>query len=119
MKLRSKILSLLLIATLTTATLAASSGEARWPSPSAQLHERPSGCHGHSGKAPIQAPSHDCCLTAHDVAALQTSHIPRPDVHRKQADLSLEPWSVITIPAAMHPSPICSAVPPGITPFRI
>lgn len=109
----SKIVAVLLIATVTAGFCAA-----HRHSSFAQLHQRLSGCHGHSG-TPAQAPSHDCCLTAHDVAVLQMSDISRPHIHRKEADLPLEPLSATTSPAATDPSPICSAAPPGITPFRI
>jgi hypothetical protein len=43
---------------------------------SAQVQNQPVGCHEHSGSAPVS--DHRCCLTGHDVAALQTSHVQRP-----------------------------------------
>jgi len=38
-----------------------------------QSHSR--GCHGRGGSAP--ASDHRCCLTGHDVAAVETSHMQR------------------------------------------
>ena len=68
MNLRHKALvGMLLTAILTAAWMPASPL-------SAQVQNHPVGCHEHNG-AP--ASDHRCCLTGHDVAAVETSHVQR------------------------------------------
>jgi len=92
MKFRSKILGLLLIAALVTATLATRSlalaAALADHAPSAELDERPAGCHAHGGQSlplsplprlPIPAPvSYQYCLTGHDAAVVPDSISPQP-----------------------------------------
>src|ERR1017187_8810129 len=81
MRPNSKILAFLMIAVLAAGYYAAqvpsSPARSSVESP-VQSQERPSGCHEHGRKAPARAPSHDCCLTGHDVAVIQVHQLQPP-----------------------------------------
>jgi hypothetical protein len=124
MRLNSKILAFLMIATLAAGCYAAQvpslSARSSFQSP-VQSNERPSGCHEHGGQAPARAPSHDCCLAGHDVAVIQVHQLQPPsDVQcHVHAVMSSNPASVTAALTVFQHSVILSPAPPGSDPLRI
>jgi len=114
MSLVARILAFLLLA-----TQLASVSAAQLPFSPTRLAEHRSGCHEHGGKTPAQAPNHDCCLTGHDVAVLQVSHVPRPLIQGPLAALELQTLLDAAFSAATKPSSVSSPDPPDIVPLRI
>ncbi len=114
MRIRSKIAPLLLIAALTTGCWAAQQFV-----PFAQLSEHPMGCHDRDS-SPHRAPTHDCCLTGHDVAIPQVSTVERPPAECHQhLGLPSAPSPAVPILCVLNCSSIFSPESPGITPLRI
>jgi len=131
MKFGHRILGLLLSAALVMAALSTGaltaaehgSGTGLLPAPS----QRPTACHMHGGKGlpDSQLPhsprpaSYECCLTGHDVAAVQAPHHIAPSCG----------WTPVAqqgAPALIHCSfngyevtMLLSAAPPGLAPLRI
>src|ERR1035438_2656498 len=121
MRLNSKILAFLMVATLAVGSYATQvrSSSARSP---AQSNERPSGCHEHGRKAPASAPSHNCCLTGHDVAFVQVHQQlpPPPDAQcNLHTVMSSKPTSGTAVLAVFRHFAILSPIPPGAAPLRI
>lgn len=116
MRLRSKIFSVLLIATVIAGGWAANA-----PSRSAiQGDQHLSGCHQHGGRSSAPVPTHDCCLTGHDWAVLQVPYVPRPDVQCTQAELTLDVSRPTTIFDTIEPSSsIHFADPRSTAPLRL
>jgi hypothetical protein len=117
MRIRSKIATLLLIATLASGLWAQQD-----PSTPVQLPKQSSGCHGQSQGSPTPrpAPVHDCCLTGHDAAIPQVSSVERPPAECHQLAASAVPSSsILALMGLLKQSPIPSAESPGITPLRV
>jgi len=128
MKFGSKILGLLLIAALVTATLATRSLAVAGAdgAPSAAVDERPAGCHAHGGQSlplsPLPAPvSYQCCLTGHDAAVVPASTSPQPPAQWQYTQVTLQMQSALTayFLGGLEVSMLLSADPPGTTPLRI
>jgi hypothetical protein len=133
MKFGSKILGLLLIAALVTATLVTRSLAVGVPdhAPSEALDERPAGCHAHGGQSlplapqphsPLPAPvSYKCCLTGHDAAVVPASTSPQPPAQCHYTQVALQIQSALTayFLGDLDVSIRLSADPPGTTPLRI
>jgi hypothetical protein len=114
MSLRSKVLTVLLIA----ATAAGSWALAQGRFPSVKSGGRPSGCHEHSRNTP-QTPTHDCCVTGHDVAILQVSQSLRPDAQFDQQALALFEPSSTLISAVLEYPAFHSATLSGAVSLRV
>jgi len=134
-----EILGLLLIAALAMATLATSAlTTAEHASGSdtgllAGSSERPEGCHGHSGKSlsdsqlPYSVPhsspsapaSYQCCLTGHNVAAVQASHYTPPSYQWTRVILQIAPPLTEYVFNESEVSMVVFADPPGMTTLRI
>ncbi len=135
MKYESKILGLLLIATLVTATLAtrflAVAVAGADNAPSVAVDERPAGCHAHGGQSlplsplphsPLPAPvNYQCCLTGHDAAVVSASTSPQPPAQCQYAQVTLQIQSALTayFLGGLEISMLLSADPPGTNPLRI
>jgi len=130
MKCGSKILGLLLIAALVTATLATRSLAVAVAvadhAPSAAVDERPAGCHAHGGPSlppsPLPAPvNYQCCLTGHDAAVVPASTSPQPPAQCQYIRVTLQIESALTayFLGGLDFSMLLSADPPGTTPLRI
>jgi len=131
MKYESKILGLLLIAALVTATLATRSLAVAGAdgAPSAAVDERPAGCHAHGSQSlplsplphsPLPAPvSYQCCLTGHDAAVVPDSISPQPPAQCAAVHRQIEPLLTGYFLGDFEVSMIPSADPPGMTPLRI
>ena len=130
MKFGSKILGLLLIAALVTATLATRSLAVAVAgadgAPSAAVDERPAGCHAHGSQSlplsPLPAPvSYQCCLTGHDAAVVPASTSPQPPAQWQYTQVTLQMQSALTayFLGGLEVSMLLSADPPGTTPLRI
>jgi hypothetical protein len=118
MKVVSKLLALLMIATLAFGCCAAHVG------PAAGQFQRqsqmPSGCHEHSPKAPARAPNHDCCLTGHDAAIAQVYPLGPLDTQSRWADTTSRGLQSTTDFVSVHvDSANLSPTPPGVAPLRI
>lgn len=135
MKYGSRTLGLLLIAALVIATWTtgaltaadlASRSLAGLPAPPV---EHPAGCHAHGGKSlpdsqlphsPRPAPaSHQCCLTGHNVAAVQASHPTPPSRQWTRVTLQIVPALIECSYKESDVLMVLSADPPGMTPLRI
>ena len=129
MKFESKILGLLLIAALVTATLVTRSLAGTVTADHAQsvaVDERPAGCHAHRGQSlplsPLPAPvSYKCCLTGHDAAVVPATTSPQPPAQCQYAQVTLQIESAVTTYffGGLEVSMVPSAEPPGTTPLRI
>lgn len=133
MKFGSKILGLLLIAALVTATLVTRSFAVTVAdhAPSAAVDERLAGCHAHSGqsvpvsplpRSPQPAPvSYQCCLTGHDAAVVPASASPQPPAQWQYTQVALQIQSALTayFLGGLEVPILLSADPPGTTPLRI
>jgi hypothetical protein len=133
MKFGSKILGLLLIAALVTATSVTRSLAVGVPdhAPAAAVDERPAGCHAHGGQSlplvphphsPLPAPvSYKCCLTGHDAAVVPASTSPQPPAQCQYTQVSLQIQSSPTayFLGGLEVPRLLSADPPGRTPLRI
>jgi hypothetical protein len=132
MKFGSKILGLLLIAALVTATLPTRSFAVAVAdhAPSAALDERPADCHAHGDQSrphsplphsPLPAPvSYQCCLTGHDAAVVPATS-PQPPAQCQYARLTLQIDSALRADffGGLEGSMLLSVDPPGMTPLRI
>jgi hypothetical protein len=135
MKFKSKILGLLMIATLTMATLTTGAWtEADHVSASSsQLHERPAGCHEHGDRTIPRSPlspsplpysppapvSYQCCLTGHVAAVVQASDSLQLSVQYTRVDLQIEPARTVSTLSQLEISAVLFADPPGTTSLRI
>src|SRR5260370_17104332 len=86
MKIGTKILGLLLIATLVSAPLAtrALAEPDHASAPPAAPAEHPAACHTHGGNSIPHSPlpaNYKCCLTGHAAAAVRAPHSPQPAAH--------------------------------------
>jgi hypothetical protein len=134
------ILGLLLIAALAMATLATSALTAAEHASGSSAGllagpgERPEGCHAHGGKSlsdsqlpripvphsPPSAPAgYQCCLTGHNVAAVQASHYTPPSYQWTRVILQIAPPLTEYVFNESEVSMVVFADPPGITPLRI
>jgi hypothetical protein len=114
MKLTSKIVSIVLIAVLTSACWASQ----QLPSP-VQPPQRSGGCHGQTNSTPRQTPTHDCCLTGHDVAIPQLAHAERPAVQYACQVVFVNALSLAITLSDARTASIFSSESPGTTPLRV
>ena len=129
MKFGSKILGLLLIAALVTATLVTRSLAVTVTADHGQsvaLDERAAGCHAHRGQSlPLSPPpapvSYKCCLTGHDAAVVPASTSPQPPAQCQYKQVTLQIQSALTayFLGGLEVPMLLSADPPGTTPLRI
>jgi hypothetical protein len=138
MKVGSRILRVLLIATLvmaTSLTSARAEADLASGSPARQLAtsgKRPATCHAHGAtsshvppaqSAPALPVSHQCCLTGHDVAVVQSS-FRTPSSERTSerwinANLKIAPVLTLSFFERLSVMIVLPADPPGWTPLRI
>jgi len=115
MKLTSRIVAVLVIATLTSPCLAAQP-----VSPPAQVAEHSGGCHEHGNSTPKPKQPHDCCLTGHDAAIPQHSRAQRPPVQYAYLVAFVTAHSLaITSLGARDNSTFFSPESPGTNPLRV
>lgn len=79
------------------------------------------GCHEDGKPAPNHAPGHDCCLTGHDVAMQQLSHVQRPDFYRNLHGNEAVVVPPVTVGDHAAKNVLMPPYPesPGATPLRI
>ena len=124
MKFGSKILGLLLMATLVAAPLA-TRALAEPDHASALLAapaEHPAACHTHGGNSVPHSPlpaNYKCCLTGHDAAAVRAPHSQPPAAQRTGIAIQVEPALTVGFLGALEVSRALATDPPGTTPLRI
>jgi len=124
MKIGTKILGLLLIATLVTAPLAtrALAAPDHASAPPAAPAEHPAACHTHGGNplphSPLPA-SHKCCLSGHDAAAVRAHHSQQPAAQRTSVAIQVGPAFTVGLLRGLEVSRALATDPPGSTPLRI
>jgi len=106
-----------LAALLMIVTVGASAVQAQWITIQAQPVESSGGCHEHGGKMPAPA-SYQCCVTGHNVAALQIPYSLEP-FHVIPSELTSERSCRTFSAASSDKISVPAASPPGCNPLRI
>ncbi len=124
MKIGTKILGLLLIATLVSAPLAtrALAEPDHASAPPAAPAEHPAACHTHGGNSIPHSPlpaNYKCCLTGYDAAAVRAPHSPQPAAQYTGIAIQVEPALTVGFLSGLEVSRALAADPPGTTPLRI
>ncbi len=124
MTIRSKILPLLLIATLVTAPLAprALAEPDHASVPLAAPAEHPPACHTHGDNPIPHSPppaNYTCCLTGHDAAAVRAPHSQQPAAQLTGVAIQVEPALTVGFLRGLELPKALATDPPGTTPLRI
>jgi len=123
MKIESKILPLLLIATLVAAPLA--TGALAEPDhasvPLAAPAEHPPACHTHAGNPVPHSPpvNYKCCLTGHDAAAVRAPHSQQPAAQPTRVAIQVEPALTVGFLRGLEFPRALATDTPSTSPLRI